>query len=252
MHQPKPKITTTKLALAPGGGQGPCAQLEAACGDHVGGWGARARFGLPRALFLGPPTRQPTGRPVDHGGRILPRVDIAGASRPTCEKFFPKKASRHLAPHSICAEEKRPLRCSVRHTAAAWRRTRQHAQGELGRAQGREDRHLRHGKRRSYARARAPARRAWVAKEEPETVAENAPLGTAPAAPGITRPTPGRRRAPRVVRAGTPVSWGVRSVLTTVRRHGATSNPVLTSSLRGMHRRYTPWRSSSRERSQRS
>ena len=66
---------------------------------------------------------------------------------------------------------------------------------------------------------------AWVAKEEPETVAAHAPLGTAPAAPGITRPTPGRRRAPRVVRAGTPVSWGVRSVLAAVRRHGATSNP---------------------------
>ena len=125
------------------------------------------------------------------------------------------------------------LRCSVRHTTAAWRRTRQHAQGELGRAQGREDRHLRHGKRRSYARARAPARRARVAKEEPETVAENAPLGTAPAAPGITRPTPGRRRAPRVVRAGTPVSWGVRSVLTAVRRHGATSNPGAAAGRRG-------------------
>ena len=48
-------------------------------------------------------------------------------------------------------------------------------------------------------------------------MAENAPLGTAPAAPGITRPTPGRRRAPRVVRAGTPVSQGVRSVLTAAR-----------------------------------
>ena len=134
------------------------------------------------------------------------------------------RSCRHLAPHSICAEQKRPLRCSVRHTTAAWRRTHQHAQGELGRAQGTEDRYLRHGKRRSYARARAPARRARVAKEEPETVAENAPLGTAPAAPGITRPTPGRRRAPRVVRAGIPVSWGVRSVLTAVRWHGATSN----------------------------
>ena len=143
------------------------------------------------------------------------------------------RSCRHLAPHSICAEEKRPLRCSVRHTTAAWRRTHQHAQGELGRAQGTEDRYLRHGKRRSYARARAPARRARVAKEEPETVAENAPLGTAPAAPGITRPTPGRRRAPRVVRAGTPVSWGVRSVLTAVRRHGATSNPGAGAGRRG-------------------
>ena len=123
---------------------------------------------------------------------MIPNFQISlthgGKSIQTCEKFFPIKASRHLAPHSICAEEKRPLRCSVRHTTAAWRRTRQHAQGELGRAQGREDRHLRHGKRRSYARARAPARRARVAKEEPETVAENAPLGIASAAPGITRP----------------------------------------------------------------
>ncbi len=126
-----------------------------------------------------------------------------------------------------------PLLRASHDGTAAWRRTRQHAQGELGRAQGREDRHLRHGKRRSYARARAPARRARVAKEEPETVAENAPLGTAPAAPGITRPTPGRRRAPRVVRAGTPVSWGVRSVLAAVRRHGATSNPGAGAGRRG-------------------
>ena len=146
---------------------------------------------------------------------------------------------RYLEPVAIsnltrsAAEEKRPLRCSVRHTTAAGRHTRRHARGELGPAQGGEDRHLWHGKRRSYARAGAPARQAWVGKEELETVAENAPLGTAPAAPGITRPTPGRRRAPRAVRAGTPVSQGVRSVLTAARWHGATSNPGAGAGRRG-------------------
>jgi hypothetical protein len=151
-------------------------------------------------------------------GALRRLISLLSASRPTLD-LRRRKATA--------------LRCSVRHTTAAWRRTHQHAQGELGRAQGTEDRYLRHGKRRSYARARAPARRARVAKEEPETVAENAPLGTAPAAPGITRPTPGRRRAPRVVRAGILVSWGVRSVLTAVRRHGATSNPGAGAGRRG-------------------
>ena len=139
----------------------------------------------------------------------------------------------HLEPLDLRQKKATALHCSVRHTTAAGRHTRRHARGELGPAQGGEDRHLWHGKRRSYARAGAPARRAWVGKEELETVAENAPLGTAPAAPGIARPTAGRRRAPRAVRAGTLVSQGVRSVLTAARWHGATSNPGAGAGRRG-------------------
>eukprot|EP01046_Picozoa_sp_COSAG06_P006831 COSAG06_NODE_326_length_17450_cov_287.265921_6_plen_202_part_00 len=147
--------------------------------------------------------------------------------------FFQNDRKKHAPNSGLSKKGAVSAKPSASHEACPWRRTRRHAQGELGPAQGVEDRHLWHGKRRPYARVRADARQARVAKEEPERVHESVPLDIAPAAPGITRPTPGRRRAPRVVRAGTPVSQGVRPVLTAARRHGATSSLGAAAGRRG-------------------